>query len=249
MDKRQFDEITKLKRDIRRMYMEQGQQQTIPYLTSTIKKINNLPNTGIYDNQFKAQLRGTLAEEICLIMLAEYIKTYYPNKPPEQMPYILDSRYFKVGDKTTEIDIIFITPHKIFVFEVKSYYGELSIGKDGEIISKTTKQRVNPYTQNQYHIDMLRKALKGVLVWNGPQIFENYVFLFSDSRATSDKRTQEVKNNMVLCNRRTILPAIKHKDKKYSNIKIDDTLKLAREIIKLSYDDTWENLQYHIKGR
>lgn len=67
---------------------------------------------------------------------------------------------FNRNNKTTEIDILLITPQGIIVFEVKNYSGRI-YGKDFEpiwtqyFVSANNNKFNNPIKQNQYHIDNL----------------------------------------------------------------------------------------------
>jgi hypothetical protein len=64
------------------------------------------------------------------------------------------------SDKTTQIDLLLITDKLIFVIEVKNWEGVFEV-KNGLLYNKTNAhhQYMNPYKQNEYHIENLRELL------------------------------------------------------------------------------------------
>ncbi len=77
----------------------------------------------------------------------------------------LDDLMFSVGDRTTQIDHLVVSPYGIFVIETKNYKGWL-FGNDNckhwtQTFGKNAKYKLqNPIWQNKYHIKAVKSILK-----------------------------------------------------------------------------------------
>lgn len=82
--------------------------------------------------------------------------------------YVLHDLYLEDGDLSAQIDYMIFTRKICFVVECKNLYGNIEIDYEGNFIRTVkygkyfNKERIySPITQNQRHLELLKKILKG----------------------------------------------------------------------------------------
>lgn len=102
-------------------------------------------------------LDGLFGEKLTVFELELCIQAGYPGN-------ILHNLEFEVGNRTIQIDVVFVTQKGVFVIESKNYDGSIH---GAEYQNKWTLQTCrkdyqfnNPVLQNQTHINVLQRALQ-----------------------------------------------------------------------------------------
>ena len=130
------------------------------------------------------QIRGVTAELAIHYMFREF-KKYNPQAPC----YIHNGVILQKGtikNVTNEIDTLIITNRRIFVIEVKSYYGNLVVDTTGTIVTaKGLKQ--DPLKQNEAHCNAVYNNTCEFLPNKQPAYIVPIVCIFSNCTIT-DKR-------------------------------------------------------------
>lgn len=82
--------------------------------------------------------------------------------------YVLHDVYLEDGDLSAQIDYMIFTRKLCFVVECKNLYGNIEVDHEGNFIRTMkygkyfNKERIySPITQNQRHLELLKKILKG----------------------------------------------------------------------------------------
>ena len=78
--------------------------------------------------------------------------------------YILHDIYLEDGDLSTQIDYLVVTKKLTFIIECKNLYGNIDINNAGDFVRASEYKGVkkkegiySPITQNQRHMDLLKK--------------------------------------------------------------------------------------------
>ena len=105
--------------------------------------------------------------------------------------------------KKTQIDLIAIINHKLFVFEVKAYTAKLIGDWDDDTLKtdyKNAKSIQNPVKQNKYHIDQLSQITMPKLEYFGSIIvfgeFTKYFFSNYPPKRTRVTKLNDLKINV-----------------------------------------------------
>ena len=144
--------------------------------------------------------------------------------------YILHDIYLEVGDLSAQIDYLVFTRKLCFVIECKNLMGNIEVNSRGDFIRTTEfsgrKKRegiYSPITQNQRHLDLMKKAK----IERGTSAFKKFLVgrFFEDS----------YKPIVVLANPKTILNAkFAKKEIKEQIIRADQLVNYIRECCKKS---------------
>lgn len=134
--------------------------------------------------------------------------------------YILHNVYIETEDLSAQIDYIVVTRHITFIIECKNLIGNIEIDNDGNFIrsyelnGKKFREGVySPITQNQRHMEVLRRICKEAK----GSILSKYLF---------DKNFSEnYKSIVVLANSKTILEA------RYAKKEVKETVIRADQLI------------------
>ena len=144
--------------------------------------------------------------------------------------YILHDIYLEVEDLSAQIDYLVFTRKLCFVIECKNLMGNIEVNSRGDFIRTTEfggrKKRegiYSPITQNQRHLDLMKKAK----IERGTNVFKKFlVGKFFDSL---------YKSIVVLANPRTILNAkFAKKEIKEQIIRADQLVNYIKECYKKS---------------
>ena len=102
-------------------------------------------------------LDGLFGEKLTVFELELCIQAGYPG-------YILHNLEFEVGNRTIQIDVVFITQKGVFVIETKNYDGRIHGAEyQDKWTLKTSRkdyQFNNPVNQNRIHINVLNKVIR-----------------------------------------------------------------------------------------
>lgn len=142
--------------------------------------------------------------------------------------YILHDVYLEVGDLSAQIDYLVFTRKLCFVIECKNLMGNIEINSRGDFIRTTEfggrKKRegiYSPVTQNQRHLDLMKKAR----IEKGANVFKKFLVgrFFENS----------YKPIVVLANPKTILNAkFAKKEIKAQIIRADQLVNYIKECCK-----------------
>lgn len=143
-------------------------------------------------DQNNRELKGEVAEtflQCCLHTLTPYI----------QPSYILKSLCipFKTSNSTTELDVTFVTPKKIFLFECKAYMGGQSVTKEC-----TINDKMDVYAQSKLHLTALNQHLSSYYLHDKSKDIRPYKYiLFEMSRQPLvDQRDSNWKTRIPIMN-------------------------------------------------
>lgn len=220
-------------------------RKQIVKMFNTTQYLSDSRLTLFQSDTLKKNLRAILAELSCYFELLEYKRTLGSNVYFE----LVAGRIFPLQDKDSmEVDLILITENKIFVIETKAIYGDLIIEEDGSVLSQDSKFRVNPVNQNVYHILNLKTLLQDNIIINSDRIYENIVYLYSDSKVSKDFRSTVVKDKAYFTNTHTITATISHLNRHVSNYKLNCE-EIYRTLINKGVPPTLNNKLQHIKNK
>ncbi|WP_208559150.1 HRDC domain-containing protein [Marinilactibacillus kalidii] len=144
--------------------------------------------------------------------------------------YVLHDIYLEDGDLSAQIDYIVFTKKLIFVIESKNLYGDIEINQAGDFIRTTAfkgrkkKEGIySPITQNQRHIDLMKKL----------RVHSKGNFL---TKLLSQRNFEEMtKSVVVLSNPKTVLNArFAKKEVKEKVIRADQLVKYINDAQKQS---------------
>ncbi len=126
---------------------------------------------------------------------------------------ILQNLHFKIGDNSAQIDFVVISINCILVIECKKLLYDIEItskgdfnrcfkSKNGTIYKK--EGFYSPITQNQRHIEMVRKLLSAHLDGFNPQKYQNLlqsvVVLANPKTVVQDSQApKEIRDNIIKC--------------------------------------------------
>lgn len=147
-------------------------------------------------------IKGEIAEVMTLVEIYELQKRVYPSLCIKGLCFELDNGY------TTEIDLVFFTSYKIYLFECKCYSGNKTLtdecklhseikGKDGKILYASDMD-IN--SQSKLHLEALRERLdrfyNGIV--NEKNMPYQLVFIDGSKGKTKDLRTEEWKDRVPI---------------------------------------------------
>ncbi len=102
-------------------------------------------------------LDGLFGEKLTVFELELCIQAGYPGN-------ILHNLEFEVGNRTIQIDVVFVTQKGVFVIESKNYEGSIHGAEYQNKWTLQTRRKDyqfnNPVLQNQTHINVLQRALQ-----------------------------------------------------------------------------------------
>lgn len=136
-------------------------------------------------------VHGEVAETILELMLVEYCKQ-------RNIPrfHIAKSLIVTIGDYTTEMDLVFITPAVIAVFECKCYSGDKIIVDKGTI-KREGHADFDVYDQNIKHIRALHAHIKNYLLHGASYPYMSSYFRF-DTGTVNDLRKDNDKSKFPI---------------------------------------------------
>lgn len=144
-----------------KQYFAHGIESVIPCALSTIHEIENSK----VDWRIRAEMKGELAEVTIECYLREMQKTVIT--VPSAVVKGLCVKGKRTGT-TTEMDVTFFTPCRIYMFECKSYVGQKTITDrctltSGNVTTDVHRQSVQHMSFLNDHLDCCRvnRALKG----------------------------------------------------------------------------------------
>lgn len=162
-------------------------------------------------DQNNRELKGEVAEtflQCCLHTLSRYI----------QPSYILKSLCipFSNSNGTTELDVTFITPKKVFLFECKAYMGGQKVTKECLIGDK-----MDVYKQSTLHLTALNQHLSPYYIHSKKEDVKPYKYiLFEMSRTPlQDLRDEQWKTRIPIMNANNIISAFSSLYDSYKNQK------------------------------
>ncbi len=104
------------------------------------------------DYRLRIDIKGELAEVILECVLSEVQK---------RLPMSIISKGLCIRNKhtqlTTEMDVTFFTPARIYMFECKSYSGKKTLTAECTLTNKTTSKDV--YGQSMHHMEILNQYM------------------------------------------------------------------------------------------
>lgn len=104
------------------------------------------------DYRQRVEIKGELAEVVLECYLAEYQKLIKPSIISKG----LCVKNLRNG-LTTEMDVTFFTPCRIYMFECKSYSGKKTLTAECTLTNNTTSKDV--FGQSKYHMEVLNQYL------------------------------------------------------------------------------------------
>lgn len=104
---------------------------------------------------FKPKIKGFIGEKTAALLLATLDRKKYRT---------INDLIIRVEGKSTQIDHVVISNYGIFVIETKNYKGWI-VGRESDrywkqVIFKEKNSFLNPIKQNEYHVKLLKDALK-----------------------------------------------------------------------------------------
>lgn len=167
-----------------------------------IQKVNTELSQVFNDKNLTSEQRGEKGE-VLILELVKYWSSRYEGS------FIKDSFIFPQSpnlpttgtveeEPVTEIDILLVTPYRIFVIEVKTIYGNMRVYRDHniEIIRKGKFQEQfeskNYFRQNEMHCRHLYYHLQGLLPDGNPDYIQPLIVMtgkmkFEDLRSNPAK--------------------------------------------------------------
>lgn len=164
-------------------------------------KILKQSETEKIDFRLKTEIKGELSEVILECILLE-IQRYIPSSIISKGLCIRDP----VTKRTTEMDVTFFTPCKIYMFECKSYSGKKTLTAECTLTNKTTTTDV--FSQSKHHMEVLNRYLVPYrLNRDLPGTSPYKLILFELSSVECEDVREDVwKNRIPLLNIDTIYP-------------------------------------------
>lgn len=120
-------------------------------MTQTIKILKQSETEKI-DYRLKTEIKGELSEVILECVLLE-LQKYLGLSVISKGLCIRDP----ITHRTTEMDVTFFTPCKIYMFECKSYAGKKTLTNECTLTNKTTSTDV--FSQSKHHMEILNRYL------------------------------------------------------------------------------------------
>lgn len=244
----QYNMIKSIEKGLEVVFPKEGivsVRKQIVKMFNTTQYLSDSRLTLFQTDTLKKNLRATLAELSCYYELLEYKRTLNPSTYFE----LVAGRIFPLpNNDSMEVDLIALTENKIFVVETKAIYGDLIIEEDGSVLSQGSKFKVNPVNQNIYHIINLKTLLQDVIITNSDSIYENIVYLYSDSKVSKDVRTGTVKEKAYFTNTHTLAGTINHLNKKVSNY-ILNAEEIHQTLLNKGVPPTLNNKLQHIRNK
>lgn len=174
----------------------------------SLKKINTLLKEISVIND---ERKGVLGEEIAFEVLKRYTKArgnsilintviypYYSNTPGNIK--LKDNKFISLNDNDTndEVDIVLITPYKIFLCEVKAYrydieFTDLWVYRSKTAVEKSTTAQAEKHARHFYH-----NFCESIPHGNSEYIIP--VIVIADKSKIQDNRSIEWKNYIHITN-------------------------------------------------
>ncbi|MEG2262779.1 MAG: NERD domain-containing protein [Clostridia bacterium] len=141
-----------LKDSTRRAMLECYKYQGLAAVKPKALEIMRQCESNVADFKTRCDIKGELAEVVLECYLMYVQKTIAPS--------ILSKGLCirnKNNGNTTEMDVCFFTPIRIYMFECKSYSGKKALTKECTLTNKTTSKDV--YGQSLHHMTILNQYL------------------------------------------------------------------------------------------
>lgn len=144
------------------------------------------------------QMKGEIAEVVLDCGLRELQKVIKPSVVLKGLCIPVRSS----KNATTEMDLVFVTERKIYLFECKSYKnkpvitGECMLGDNMDVAG-----------QNKYHLKALHEYIGGICKKNRGTPYKLVLFEMS-TEGVDDQRTEEMKKRIPVFNSKTFIKGI-----------------------------------------
>lgn len=147
----------------------------------------------------KAVIKGELAEATLLCQLDTLQRTLKFKASIVRGLFVKDT----YSEKVTELDITFITPFQIYLFECKSYSGKIKRVEVPCLLCRDDKYTTNVFDQNKLHLQLFNRRYGGFVEFNSKPykiVVYDYATVLYD-----DVRPEEYKLNFPVLNETTLL--------------------------------------------
>lgn len=187
-------------------------------LAELIRQTNSLIVQSEHGTEYhdeKSLIKGEIAEIVLYCILLEFQKVAKFKTYVSKGLYVQDEH----SGKVTELDLVLITPYKIFIFESKSYSGK---GKELRGICQLyrgDKMCADVYEQNKLHT-LLFNQNYGMFTKQSEKPYTMVLFDYATNLFV-DKREERYRANFPVATKETVIKTILDQVKKHPSKKVD----------------------------